>query len=117
VSGAAYCTRGSLEPDDAKGKIVVCDVEVEPGRDDGSDTVEKGFVVKEAGGVGMVLCNDPRDWQVTADAHVLPAAPLTTASASSTTSSLPSTYSVIDKHGNMYLKRSFYIYKIPVVQY
>jgi hypothetical protein len=72
VSGAAYCTRGSLEPDDAKGKIVVCDVE--SGRDDGSDTVEKGFVVKEAGGVGMVLCNDPRDWQVTADAHVLPAA-------------------------------------------
>ena len=72
MSGAAYCTRGSLERADVKGKIVVCDVG--PRRDDGSDTLEKGFLVKQAGGVGMVLCNDPRDWQVTADAHVLPAA-------------------------------------------
>lgn len=72
VSAESYCTRGSLEPAEVEGKIVVC--YVEPRRDGGSDTVEKGLVVKQAGGVGMVLCNDPRDPNVTADAHLLPAA-------------------------------------------
>ncbi|ERN19112.1 subtilisin-like protease SBT5.3 [Amborella trichopoda] len=65
------CLLGSLDPTKAKGKIVACL------RGDNA-RVEKGEAVKLAGGVGMILCNDPNSGnEVIADAHVLPAAHLT----------------------------------------
>ncbi|CAD6237223.1 unnamed protein product [Miscanthus lutarioriparius] len=64
----SLCLPGSLDPDKVKGKIVVCVRGV-------NARVEKGFVVKQAGGVGMVLCNDASTGDtVLADAHVLAAA-------------------------------------------
>jgi hypothetical protein len=64
----SLCLPGSLDPDKVKGKIVVCVRGV-------NARVEKGFVVKQAGGAGMVLCNDASTGDtVLADAHVLPAA-------------------------------------------
>ncbi|XP_062095813.1 subtilisin-like protease SBT1.5 [Humulus lupulus] len=47
-----YCFHGSLDPKLVKGKIVVCDAA-------GLSPVEKGVVVKEAGGVGVVVGSDP----------------------------------------------------------
>ena len=64
----SLCLPGSLDPGKVKGKIVVCVRGV-------NARVEKGFVVKQAGGVGMVLCNDASTGDtVLADAHVLAAA-------------------------------------------
>jgi len=52
-----------------KGNIVVCV------RQRSSHILEQGLVVKQAGGVGMVLCNDDSTGDdVTADMHLLPAA-------------------------------------------
>ncbi|TKY70632.1 Subtilisin protease SBT1.7 [Spatholobus suberectus] len=66
--GAKVCETDSLDPEKVKGKIVLCD------RGDNS-RVEKGLVVKLAGGVGMVLANAESDGEeLVADAHVLPAA-------------------------------------------
>ncbi|KAK7309171.1 hypothetical protein RJT34_05695 [Clitoria ternatea] len=60
------CETGSLDPKKVKGKIVLCD------RGD-TPRSEKGFVVKNAGGVGMVLVNSKQDGEgLVADAHVLP---------------------------------------------
>ena len=57
-----------LDPAKVSGKIVVC-TRGENGR------VEKGLVVKQAGGIGMVLCNDASSGdQTVADAHLLAAA-------------------------------------------
>lgn len=54
-----------------KGKIVVC-VRGDNGR------VEKGEKVLEAGGAGMILCNDKASGnEISADPHVLPASQLT----------------------------------------
>ena len=47
---------GSLEPDFAGGKVVVCDRGVNP-------RVEKGAVVRDAGGVGMILANTVASWE------------------------------------------------------
>ncbi|KDP25552.1 hypothetical protein JCGZ_20708 [Jatropha curcas] len=64
----AACTPGFLEDVDVKGKIVLCDRDGVVGR------IEKGQVVKEAGGVGMILVNQEFDgYSTLADAHVLPA--------------------------------------------
>lgn len=68
TGNSSLCLPGSLNPAKVKGKIVVCVRGVNP-------RAEKGFVVKQAGGVGMVLCNDASTGDtVVADAHVLAAA-------------------------------------------
>ncbi|THG03146.1 subtilisin-like protease SBT1.7 [Camellia sinensis] len=61
------CLQGTLIPKKIRGKIVVCDRGDNP-------RVEKGAVVKAAGGAGMVLVNGPENGEeVLADAHLLPA--------------------------------------------
>lgn len=65
------CFPGSLDPEKVKGKIVFCL------RGDNA-RVEKGEVVLQAGGVGMILGNDPLSGnELIADAHVLPATHIT----------------------------------------
>jgi subtilisin family serine protease len=64
------CMAGTLVPEKVKGKIVVCDRGV-------SARVQKGLVVRDAGGAGMVLSNTAGNGQeLVADAHLLPAAGL-----------------------------------------
>lgn len=61
------CLKRSLDPEKVRGKIVVC-LRGENAR------VEKGDVVHQAGGIGMVLANDESTGnEIIADAHVLPA--------------------------------------------
>ncbi|XP_062204104.1 subtilisin-like protease SBT5.3 [Phragmites australis] len=65
---STLCLPGSLDPAKVSGKIVVCVRGV-------NARVEKGFVVKQAGGVGMVLCNDASSGDdVNADPHLIAAA-------------------------------------------
>ncbi|PHT59517.1 Subtilisin-like protease SBT1.7 [Capsicum baccatum] len=61
------CLRGSLDQKMVGGKVVLCDRGV-------NYRVEKGLVVKEANGVGMILANTP-EWgeELLADSHLLPA--------------------------------------------
>ncbi|KAE9596691.1 putative tripeptidyl-peptidase II [Lupinus albus] len=62
-----FCIPDSLVPEKVKGKIVLCD------RGNNS-RVEKGFVVKSAGGLGMVEANTVENGQeLVADPHILPA--------------------------------------------
>ncbi|CAA7393564.1 unnamed protein product [Spirodela intermedia] len=62
------CLSGTLIPEKVAGKIVLCDRGVSP-------RVQKGFVVKAAGGLGMVLSNTAINGEeLVADAHILPAA-------------------------------------------
>ncbi|KAL4178827.1 hypothetical protein AMTRI_Chr13g117130 [Amborella trichopoda] len=65
---SSLCMENSLDPEMVRGKIVLCDR--------GSNArVNKGIVVKEAGGVGMILANGAGDGEgLVADSHVLPAA-------------------------------------------
>ncbi|KAF6174544.1 hypothetical protein GIB67_017127 [Kingdonia uniflora] len=68
---ARTCAPKSLDPELVRGKIVLC----ERG---GSPRASKGSVVKEAGGVGMILANVVPDGEgLVADAHVLPALQIT----------------------------------------
>ncbi|XP_028764182.1 subtilisin-like protease SBT1.7 [Neltuma alba] len=61
------CLIGTLTPDKVAGKIVLC----ERGQ---NARVQKGYVVKKAGGLGMVLANtDENGEELVADAHLLPA--------------------------------------------
>ncbi|CAL0314386.1 unnamed protein product [Lupinus luteus] len=61
------CMPGSLVPKKVKGKIVLCDRGINP-------RIEKGYVVKSAGGFGMVEANTFENGEdVLADPHVLPA--------------------------------------------
>ncbi|KAL2528367.1 Subtilisin-like protease SBT1.7 [Forsythia ovata] len=58
---------GTLNPEKVSGKIVLCDRGVNP-------RVQKGSVVKAAGGAGMVLTNTAANGEeLVADAHLLPA--------------------------------------------
>ncbi|KAL9243647.1 hypothetical protein vseg_017507 [Gypsophila vaccaria] len=62
------CMSGSLSPRHVSGKIVVCDR-------GGNSRVEKGLVVKKAGGKGMILANtEAYGEELVADAHLIPAA-------------------------------------------
>lgn len=64
---ASLCLDGSLDPNLVKGKIVLCDRGV-------NSRVAKGQVVKDAGGIGMILANAVFDGEgLVADCHVLPA--------------------------------------------
>ncbi|PHT30794.1 Subtilisin-like protease SBT1.6 [Capsicum baccatum] len=61
------CMMGTLIPEQVKGKIVLCDRGLNP-------RVQKGSVVKAAGGAGMVLANTAANGdELVADAHLLPA--------------------------------------------
>ncbi|CAI9100737.1 OLC1v1037901C1 [Oldenlandia corymbosa var. corymbosa] len=61
------CLPGSLDPTQVKGKVVLCDRGV-------NARVEKGAVVKEAGGVAMILANTAASGEeLVADSHLLPA--------------------------------------------
>ncbi|XP_030943616.1 subtilisin-like protease SBT1.8 [Quercus lobata] len=66
-SASNMCLPGSLEPDFARGKVVVCDRGV-------NARVEKGAVVRDAGGVGMIIANTAASGEeLVADSHLLPA--------------------------------------------
>lgn len=65
------CMPDTLIPEKVKGKIVLCDRGV-------NARVQKGSVVKTAGGIGMVLSNtDANGDELVADAHLLPATAVT----------------------------------------
>jgi hypothetical protein len=58
---------GSLDPEIVRGKVVVCDRGV-------NSRVEKGTVVSDAGGVGMILANTAASGEgLVADSHLVPA--------------------------------------------
>lgn len=66
-SSSNLCMPGSLDPAAVRGKVVVCDRGI-------SARVEKGAVVKAAGGVGMILANTAASGEeLVADSHLLPA--------------------------------------------
>ncbi|KAK7330982.1 hypothetical protein VNO77_25189 [Canavalia gladiata] len=61
------CLTGTLTPEKVAGKIVLCDRGL-------TARVQKGAVVKAAGGLGMVLSNTAANGEeLVADAHLLPA--------------------------------------------
>lgn len=63
----SLCLEGTLDPHVVAGKIVICDRGISP-------RVEKGQVVKQAGGVGMILANTAANGEeLVADSHLLPA--------------------------------------------
>ncbi|KAK1666618.1 hypothetical protein QYE76_054777 [Lolium multiflorum] len=67
AENSTLCLAGTLDPAKVSGKIVVCTRGV-------NGRVEKGLVVKQAGGVGMVLCNDASSGDETiADPHFIAA--------------------------------------------
>lgn len=63
----SVCMPGSLDPSLVRGKVVVCDRGI-------NARVEKGKVVRDAGGVGMILANtEASGEELVADSHLLPA--------------------------------------------
>ncbi|KAF7850202.1 hypothetical protein BT93_L5748 [Corymbia citriodora subsp. variegata] len=61
------CLPGSLDPALTRGKVVLCDRGV-------NARVEKGQVVRDAGGVGMILANTAANGEeLVADSHLIPA--------------------------------------------
>lgn len=67
ASNGNLCMMDTLIPEKVAGKIVLCDRGV-------NARVQKGAVVKAAGGVGMVLSNTAANGEeLVADAHLLPA--------------------------------------------
>lgn len=67
ATSGSLCMTGTLIPEKVKGKIVLCDRGVNP-------RVQKGAVVKAAGGLGMILANtEANGEELVADAHLLPA--------------------------------------------
>lgn len=64
---SSMCLPGSLEPEQVRGKVVVCDRGI-------NARVEKGSVVHAAGGIGMILANtEASGEELVADSHLLPA--------------------------------------------
>ncbi|KAK4790508.1 hypothetical protein SAY86_017812 [Trapa natans] len=62
-----FCIAGTLDPEKVAGKIILCDRGM-------TLNVEKGQVVKQAGGAGMVLANTAESGEeLVAEAHLLPA--------------------------------------------
>ncbi|WOL12152.1 subtilisin-like protease SBT1.8 [Canna indica] len=65
-NSSKFCMSGTLDPNEVKGKVVFCDRGI-------NARVEKGQVVKEAGGVGMILANAAVNGEeLVADSHLLP---------------------------------------------
>ena len=72
-ANANQCVKGSLDPAKVAGRIVVCDR-------GNNARVEKSQVVKDAGGIGMVLVNVPGGADsLDGDFHALPAVHLSSA--------------------------------------
>ncbi|KAL2529589.1 Subtilisin-like protease SBT1.7 [Forsythia ovata] len=68
TSNGNVCTPGSLIPEKVKGKIVICDRGL-------NARAQKGLVVKDAGGIGMILANtESYGEELVADAHLIPTA-------------------------------------------
>lgn len=66
-SSSNLCLPGTLEPAFTRGNVVMCDRGI-------NARVEKGAVVKAAGGVGMILANTAESGEeLVADSHLLPA--------------------------------------------
>uniref|UniRef100_A0ACD6A513 Uncharacterized protein n=1 Tax=Avena sativa TaxID=4498 RepID=A0ACD6A513_AVESA len=66
-NASKLCLSGTLDPASVRGKLVLCDRGV-------NARVEKGAVVKAAGGAGMVLANTAASGEeLVADSHLLPA--------------------------------------------
>ncbi|XP_043704117.1 subtilisin-like protease SBT1.8 [Telopea speciosissima] len=66
-SSSVLCLPGSLEPERVRGKVVLCDRGV-------NARVEKGAVVRDAGGLGMLLANTAANGEeLVADSHLIPA--------------------------------------------
>ncbi|KAJ6805050.1 uncharacterized protein M6B38_181920 [Iris pallida] len=66
-AGSGLCISGYLDSSKVEGKIVVCDR-------GGNARVEKGSVVKSAGGVGMIMANTAESGEeLLADSHLIPA--------------------------------------------
>ncbi len=65
VDDANRCIAGTLDPAKAAGRIVICDRGV-------NDRIAKGFEVKRAGGVGLVLANVSPN-SINGDYHPIPA--------------------------------------------
>lgn len=66
-SSSNLCLPGSVQPQFARGKVVICDRGM-------NARVEKGAVVKAAGGVGMILANTAESGEeLVADSHLIPA--------------------------------------------
>lgn len=64
---SSLCLEGTLNPKAVAGKIVICDRGISP-------RVQKGQVVKDAGGIGMILANTASSGEeLVADCHLLPA--------------------------------------------
>ncbi|GAB2294068.1 hypothetical protein Dimus_028285 [Dionaea muscipula] len=64
---SSLCLEGTLDPHKVAGKIVICDRGISP-------RVQKGEIVKDAGGVGMILANSVSNGEeLVADCHFLPA--------------------------------------------
>ncbi|KAK7843419.1 subtilisin-like protease sbt1.3 [Quercus suber] len=64
---SSLCLEGTLDRHVVEGKIVICDRGISP-------RVQKGQVVKEAGGIGMILSNTANNGEeLVADCHLLPA--------------------------------------------
>ncbi|XP_010519206.1 PREDICTED: subtilisin-like protease SBT1.3 isoform X2 [Tarenaya hassleriana] len=64
---SSFCLDGALDRRHVAGKIVICDRGVTP-------RVQKGQVVREAGGIGMILTNTATNGEeLVADCHLLPA--------------------------------------------
>ncbi|OUZ99472.1 Peptidase S8/S53 domain [Macleaya cordata] len=64
---SSLCLEGTLDRHTVAGKIVICDRGISP-------RVQKGQVVKDAGGVGMILANTAASGEeLVADCHLLPA--------------------------------------------
>ncbi|KAK9097224.1 hypothetical protein Sjap_022721 [Stephania japonica] len=67
VTNGNLCMTGTLSPVKVAGKIVLCDRGI-------NARVQKGAVVKAAGGAGMILANTAANGEeLVADAHLLPA--------------------------------------------
>lgn len=63
---SSLCLQDTLNPKIVRGKIVICNRGVTP-------RVQKGQVVKDAGGIGMILANtEDNGEELVADCHLLP---------------------------------------------
>lgn len=66
-STSNMCLPGSLEPALVRGKVVICDRGI-------NARVEKGAVVRDAGGIAMILANTATSGEeLVADSHLIPA--------------------------------------------
>ncbi|KAK1589161.1 hypothetical protein Q3G72_031088 [Acer saccharum] len=84
------CMMGTLTPEKVAGKIVMCDRGL-------SARVQKGAVVKAAGGLGMVLANTAANGEeLVADAHLLPATTINMVARKKLTCEAGKKYSVTD---------------------